>query len=145
MEIQPWLQTPYPGGTTSLSRDHGHHLEAKEARTRSSVIGAADAMAAPARRELAQHGARSVAFAKVRITTGQSVRRLLRCKQEEAPSPSSRSKGKASGKAKAKHAHSIVFQTVPSAKGIVSGLEEGTSASNSVTSEPSVPFSLGVQ
>ena len=49
------------------------------------------------------------------------------------------------GKAKAKHTHSIVFKMVPSAKGIVSGLEEGASASNSVTSEPSVPLSLGVQ
>ena len=49
------------------------------------------------------------------------------------------------GKAKAKHAHSIVFKTVLSAKGIVSGLEERTSASNSVTSEPSVPLSKGVQ
>ena len=49
------------------------------------------------------------------------------------------------GKAKAKHAHSVVFKMVPSAKGIVSGLEEGASASNSVTSEPSVPLSLGVQ
>ena len=49
------------------------------------------------------------------------------------------------GKAKAKHAHSVVFKTVPLAKGIVSGLEEGASASNSVTSEPSVPLSLGVQ
>ena len=47
------------------------------------------------------------------------------------------------GKAKAKHAHSVVFKTVPSAKGIVSGLEER--ASNSVTSEPSVSLSLGVQ
>ena len=94
-EIQPWPQTPYPGGTTSLSRDHRHRLEAKEARARSSVIDAADVTAAVARRELAQHGARSVAFAKARITTGQSVRRLLRYKQEEAPSPSSRSKGKA--------------------------------------------------
>ena len=48
------------------------------------------------------------------------------------------------GKAKAKHAHSIVFKTVPSAKGTVSGLE-GASTSNSVTSEPSAPLSLGVQ
>ena len=48
------------------------------------------------------------------------------------------------GKSKAKHTHSVVFKTVPSAKGIVSGLEEGASASNSVTSEPSVPLSLGV-
>ena len=48
------------------------------------------------------------------------------------------------GKAKAKHAHSVVFKTVPSAKGIVSGLEEA-STSNSVTSEPSVSLSLGVQ
>ena len=55
-------------------------------------------------------------------------------------------KGKSgkNGKAKAKHAHSIVFKTVPSAKGTDSGLEEGASASNSVTSEPS-PLSLGVQ
>ena len=49
------------------------------------------------------------------------------------------------GKAKAKHAHSIVFKTVPSAKGIVSRSEERASTSNSVTSEPSVPLSLGVQ
>ena len=49
------------------------------------------------------------------------------------------------GKAKAKHTHSIVLKTVPSAKGIVSRLKEGASASNSVTSEPSVPLSLGVQ
>ena len=49
------------------------------------------------------------------------------------------------GKAKAKHAHSVVFKMVPSAKGIVSGLKEGASASNLVTSEPSVPLSLGVQ
>ena len=45
------------------------------------------------------------------------------------------------GKTKAKHAHSIVFKMVPSAKGIVSGLEERASISNSVTSEPSVPLS----
>ena len=48
------------------------------------------------------------------------------------------------GKAKAKHAHSIVFKTVPSAKGIVSRSEEA-STSNSFTSEPSVSLSLGVQ
>ena len=48
------------------------------------------------------------------------------------------------GKAKAKHAHSVVFKMVPSAKGTVSGLE-GASTSNSVTSEPSAPLSLGVQ
>ena len=94
-EIQPWPQTPYPGGTTSPSRDHGHHLGAKEARARSSVIDAADVTAALARGELAQHGARSVAFAEGRITTRQSVGRLLRYKQEEVPNPSSRSKGKA--------------------------------------------------
>ena len=34
-----------------------------------------------------------------------------------------------------------MFKTVPSAKGIVPGLEERASASNSVTSEPSVPLS----
>ena len=45
------------------------------------------------------------------------------------------------GKAKAKHPHSFVFKTVPSAKGIVSGLEERASVSNSVTLEPGVPLS----
>ena len=59
------------------------------------MIDAADVMAALARGELAQHGARSVAFPEARITTRQSVRRLPRCRQEEAPSPSSRSKGEA--------------------------------------------------
>ena len=49
------------------------------------------------------------------------------------------------GKAKTKHAHSIVFKTVPSAKGIVSGLEERASVSNSVTSEPSVPLSKAAE
>ena len=49
------------------------------------------------------------------------------------------------GKAKPKHAHFVVFKTVPSAKGIVSGLEERASTSNSVTSEPSVSLTLGVQ
>ena len=149
-EIQPWPQTPYPGGTTSLNRDHGHCLEAKEARARGSVIDAADVMTALVRRELAQHGARSVAFAEERITTRQSVGRLPRCKQGAGAQPKFQKQGKGkspgkNGKAKAKHAHSIVFKTVPSAKGIVSGLEEGASASNSVTSEPSVPLSLGVQ
>ena len=61
-EIQPWQQTPYPGGI-NLSRDRGHRLVAKEARARSSVIDAEDVTAALARRELVQHGARSVAFA----------------------------------------------------------------------------------
>ena len=45
------------------------------------------------------------------------------------------------GKVKAKHDHSVVFKTVPSVKGIVSGLEERASVSNLVTSEPSVPLS----
>ena len=49
------------------------------------------------------------------------------------------------GKAKAKHVHSIVFKMVPSTKGTVSGSEERASTSNSVTSEPSVSLSLGVQ
>ena len=97
MEIQPWPQTLYPGGTRSLSRDHRHRLVAKEEATaRSSAIGEEDIMAAMARREPVQHGAGSVAFAKARITTRQSVGRLLRCKQEEAPSPGTRNQGRAS-------------------------------------------------
>ena len=148
-EIQPWPQMPYPGGTTSPSRDHGRHLEAKEARARSSVINAADVTAALARGELAQHGARSVAFAEGRITTRQSVLKAAQMQAGGGAQPKFQKQGKGkspgkNGKAKAKHAHSIVFKTVPSAKGAVSRLE-GASASNSVTSEPSVPLSLGVQ
>ena len=63
------------------------------------------------------------------------------------PKSQKQGKGKSpgkNGKAKAKHVHSVVFKTVPSANGIVSGLEEA-STSNSVTSEPSVSLSLGVQ
>ena len=144
-EIQPWLQMLYPGGTTSLSRDHGHHLEAKEARARSSVIDAVDVTAALARRELAQCGIckgknhyRAVCWKAAQIQAGGGTQPKFQ-KQGKGKSP-----GK-NGKAKAKHAHSVVFKTVPSAKGIVSILEEGASASNSVTSEPSVPLSLGVQ
>ena len=59
------------------------------------MIGAADVMAVLARRETAQHGVGSVAFAKARIITRQSVGRLLKDKQEEAPNPSIKSKGKA--------------------------------------------------
>ena len=90
------VQMPYPGGTRSLSRDHRRCLMAKEEATaRSSVIGVANVMAVLARREPAQHGVGSVAFAKARIITRQSVGRLLKGKQEEAPNPSTRSKGKA--------------------------------------------------
>ena len=116
----------------------------EEATARSSVIGTANVMAVLVRREPAQHGVGSVAFAKARIITGQSVRRPLKDRQEEAPKYQKQGKGKSpgkTGKAKAKHAHSIVFKTVPSAKGIVSRSEERASVSNSVTSEPSVPLS----
>ena len=63
------------------------------------------------------------------------------------PKAQKQGKGKSpgkNGKAKAKHAHSVVFKTVPSAKGIVSRSEEAPT-SNSVTSEPSGSLSLGVQ
>ena len=53
----------------------------------------------------------------------------------------SKSPGKNGGKAKAKSTHSVVFKTVPSAKGIVSRSEETALIPNSVTSEPSVPLS----
>ena len=148
-EIQPWPQMPYPGGTTSLSRDRGQPSGGKGGKGQKQCDRCGRCNAALARRELAQHGARSVAFAEGRITPRQSVGRLLRCKQEEAPSPSSRSRGKANHLARMEKQRpnmlTPLFKTVPSAKGIVSGLKEGASASNSVTSEPSVPLSLGVQ
>ena len=87
---------PYPGVTRSLSRDHRHHLVAKEeAAARSGVTGAANVTAALARREPAQHGVGSVAFARARIITGQSVGRPLKDRQEEVPNPSIKRKGKA--------------------------------------------------
>ena len=134
----------------NLSRDHGHCLVAKEARARSSVIDAEDVTAALARRELVQHGARSVAFAGGRTTTRQSVGRLLRYKQGGAPNPSSRSKGKANPLARMEKQRPntltpLCLRRVPSAEGAVSGSEERASTSNSVTSEPSVSLSLGVQ
>ena len=96
MEIQPWLQMLHPGDTRSLSRDHRHHLETKEEeRARSSVIGAANVTAVLVRREPAQHGVGSVAFAMARTITGQSVGRPLKDKREVDPNPSIRSRGKA--------------------------------------------------
>ena len=70
MEIQPCLQTPYPGGTGNLSQDHRHCLEAKEGTARSSARDVEGATSAKVRRKLAQHGARSVAFARDETTTG---------------------------------------------------------------------------
>ena len=90
MEIQPCLQMLCPGGTRRPSRDHKHHLEVKEATTSNSVNDVAGTMAVMVRRELAQHGARSVAFARDVTTTRQSVGRLPRCQEEVDPS---RSKG----------------------------------------------------
>ena len=149
-EIQPWPQMLYPGGTTSLSRDHGHRLEAKEARVRSSVIDAADVTAALARGELAQHGAQECGICRGKNHYKAVCRKAAQMQAGGGAQPKFQKQGKGkspgnNGKAKAKHAHSVVFKMVPSAKGIVSGLEEGTSASNSVTSEPSAPLSLGVQ
>ena len=87
---------PYPGGRRKPSQDRGHHLEAKDkARARSHVIGAANVVVVLVRREPAQHGVGSVAFAMARIITGQSVGRPLKDKREEEPNPSTRSKGKA--------------------------------------------------
>ena len=83
-------------GTRSLSRDHRHHLEAKEEATaRSSVIGEANVTAVLVRREPAQHGVGSVAFAMARIITGQSVRRPPKDRREEEPNPSIKSRVKA--------------------------------------------------
>ena len=58
------------------------------------------------------------------------------------PKPQKQGKGKPfdkNAKAKPKSAHSMVLKTVPSVEGIVSRSED--TASNSVTSEPSVPLS----
>ena len=83
-EIQLWPQTPYPGGSREeLSRDHGCRLEARGASN--SVIGAGSAMAVMARRELVQHGARSVVVVTDGTTTGQSAERLPKSKPVVGP------------------------------------------------------------
>ena len=70
---------PYPWGSREeLSRDRRHCLEAREASN--SVIGAENATAVMARRELAQHGTRSVAIVMDGTTTGQSAGRLPRAR-----------------------------------------------------------------
>ena len=69
-------------GTRSPNREHGHHLEAKEANP-SSVNSVANTTAVRVRRELVQHGARSVAFATVGTTTRWSAGRLPRYKEQE--------------------------------------------------------------
>ena len=75
MEIQPWPQTPYPTASNEeANRDHGHRLEAGGASN--SVIGADDATAVMAKRELVQHGARSVTTVMDGTTTGQSAGKL---------------------------------------------------------------------
>ena len=148
-EIQPWQQTPYPGGTINPSRDHGHRLVAKEARARSSAIDAADVTAALARRELVQAWGKECGICRGKNHYKAVCRKAAQMPAGGGAQPKFQKQGKGkspgkNGKAKAKHAHSVVFKTVPSAKGIVSRPEEA-STSNSVTSEPSVSLSLGVQ
>ena len=58
------------------------------------MIDVANATAVLARREPAQHGVGSVAFAMARIITGQSVGRPLKDTREVEPNPSIRSRGK---------------------------------------------------
>ena len=150
MEIQPWLQMPYPGGTTSLSRDHGHHLEAKEARARSSVIDVADITVCTGERGTCPAWGKECGICRGKNHYKAVCQKAAQMQAGGGAQPKFQKQGKGkspgkNGKAKAKQAHSVVFKTVPSTKGTVSGLEEGTSASNSVTSEPSVPLSLGVQ
>ena len=123
MEIQPWPQTPYPGGTTSLSRDHGHHLEAKEARARGSVIDVADNGCT------GEKGTCPAWGKECGICRGKNHYKAVCQKAAQIqggggtqPKFQKHGKGKSpgkNGKAKAKHAHSVVFKTVPSAKGIV--------------------------
>ena len=123
-EIQPWPQMPYPGSTTSLSRDRGHHLVAKEARARSSVIGMADVNGCTGKKGTCpawgkecgickgKNHYRAVCQKAAQMQAGGGTQHKFQ-KQGKGKSP-----GK-NGKAKAKHTHSVVFKTVPSAKGIV--------------------------
>ena len=94
-----------------------------------------------ARRELAQHGAKSVAVVMDATTTGQSAGRPLRARAVGVPDPKQQGNGKpkSPGKPK-KHTHSMVFKTVLSGQeGEI--LLDTDADQNSVTSEPSVPLS----
>ena len=136
-EIQPWPQMPYPGGSRSLSQDHRHHLEAKEA-SLSSVIDVANAMRRREHRECGfcngKNHYRAVCQKAASVQKGGGAQPQQ--KQGKGKSP-----GKSTGKPKAKYAHSVVLKTVPLAKGVVSEMDERASVQNSVTSEPSVPVS----
>ena len=126
-------------GTGNLSQDHGHCLEAKEGTARSGARDVEGATSAKVRRKLAQHGVRSVAFARDKTTTGQSP-------GGGGPKGPQQRQGKGMrqppGKAKAKYnAHSVVLKTVPSGKGVLLEMDETATVQNSVTSEASVPVS----
>ena len=147
-EIQPWPQTPYPGGTTSPSRDHGHRLGAKEARARRQCDRCGRRNGCTGKRGTCPAWGKECGICRGKNHYKAVCRKAAQMQAGGGAQPKFQKQGKGkspgkNGKAKAKHAHSLVFKTVPSAKGIVSRLEEG--ASNSVTSEPSVPLSLGVQ
>ena len=78
-EIQPWLQMPcLRASDEEANRDHGHRLEAGEASN--SAIGADDATAVMAKKELAKHGARSVTTVMDGTTTGWSAGKLPKAK-----------------------------------------------------------------
>ena len=78
-EIQPWPQMPcLRASDEEANRDHGHCQEAGEASN--SVIGAEDATPVMAKKELAEHGARSVTTVMDGTTTRQSVGRLPRAR-----------------------------------------------------------------
>ena len=106
------------------------------------MIGAESTTAVMARRELAQHGARSVAVVTDGTTTGQSAERPPKAKPVVGAHPKQqqgKGKAKSPGKPK-KHTHSMVFQTVLSGQeGEI--LLDTDADQNSVTSGNSVPLS----
>ena len=82
-EIQPWPQTPYPGG----SREEIMDTVWRQGKP-TTVIGAESVMAVMARRELAQHGTRSVAVVMDGTTIGQSAERPPRARPVVGPAQS---------------------------------------------------------
>ena len=143
-------QTPYPGGTTNLSRDHGHPLVAKEARARSSVIDAADVTGCTGEKGTCPAWGKECGICRGKNHyIGSLSEGCSDASRRRRPTQVPEAKGKANLLARLEKQRPntltpLCLRWSHLAEGIVSGSEEA-STSNLVTSEPSVSLSLGVQ
>ena len=130
-------------GYNKLSRDQGQRLVAKERRARSSVISVADVTAVLARREPAQHGVGSAAFAKARSLQGSLSEGCSGASRRRCPTkvPEAREGNLARMEKQTPNTLTPLCLRRSHQQRDSFRLEERASVSNSVTSEPSVPLS----